>query len=252
MPKFTKLEKYWRGIFSLTLTLVVWELVGRFNLVDEIFISMPSKVIIEGLKLIISGSLWAHLWISLEALVIGFFLSLLIGVAVALLIGYKERTYEFLSLHVHLLSALPVVAITPLVVIWFGIGITSKIAIVFLMSVVPILINVIDATRNVDKKMLNMAHSFGAHDKFIIKNIVFFSDLPSIFSSAKIAMGRGVIGIVIAEVFGYGKGLGYLVSYYASSFQTGKFMFVLLILLGINLIAVYVINVAEKKFVYWR
>ena len=247
-----KNAKYFRGLVSVAAMLLLWEMVARLGLIREIFISKPSSVISSGVELIASGKIWFHLLISLETFLLGFLAALVVGIFLGILIGYKRNIYDYLYVHVLILSALPFVAILPLIIIWFGVGISSKIFIVFLMALVPILLSSIEGSRNADEQLLVMAKSFGAGDFWIIKTVVFYDALPFIFNGIKIAINRGVIGLVIAEVFGYGNGLGFLIASYAASFQTPKVFFVLTILLSINLLATYGVNRLEKRIIFWR
>lgn len=241
-----------RGLISVVVFIIVWKLFASFGIIDELFISSPEKVLASGIELIASGVIWKHLWISVLALGGGMAFSIIFGVFFGVLLGFYENLYQYAKPFIFTLNALPKIAIFPLIIIWFGIGLESKIAIIFLMSVSSILINTIDGVKNVDKNLVLMANSFGASKMHIIKTICFFNALPSIFTGISLAIGKAVTGVVIAEVFGYGLGLGHLVSRYGSNYQTGRLMFVIIILLLLSLLLVWLNESIRKVVIYWE
>lgn len=252
MNVFSWLKKYYLSIISILVFFVLWEIVARLNLISPLFISSPSKIYKAGSVLVLSGEIFPHVWISLKAYFMGFFAGIVLGVSGGLVIGYNRYLYKIFLPYVLALNSLPTIAIIPLVIIWFGIGIQAKIIIVLLMTVKPILINTINAVINTDKNMIKMAKSFGASHYQILSGIVFFSALPFVFSSLQMAIGRGITGLVVGEMFGYGKGLGFLVSFYGNTFQTPRLMFVVMILLVISLTISRIVYAIERKVIKWR
>ena len=232
--------------------LMLWEVVGRLKIIDPTFISYPSEVFAAGAKLIANGSIFSHFLSSMEALSAGLILGIIAGVSGGILIASSKLGYRIFKPHIFILSFMPMVALMPLIIIWFGVGIASKIAIVFLMSLVPILINTISGVHNTDTDLLKMARSFGADNSTVIRTVIFFDSLPFIFSGIRVAIGRAVIGIVIAEVIGYGRGLGYLISFYGGTFQTARLMFVIVVLLAISLGTVGLLTLLEKAIIKWK
>jgi NitT/TauT family transport system permease protein len=252
MNILSKLGKYKLNILSVFVFFSAWEVIARLNWVDPIFISSPSKVFLAGYNLIRTGEIFPHLFVSLEALFLGLFLAIVFGVIAGLLIGSNKVLYGLFSPYVYALGSLPTVAVIPLVIIWLGIGIYAKIAIVFLMALKPILINVIDGVRNVDRKLIGMARSFGADDYFILRTVTFFGALEFSFSALRSAVGRSITGLIVGEAYGYGKGLGFLVSYYGGNFQTSRLMFAIILLLFISLCLINIIKILERKIIKWK
>lgn len=244
--------KKWRRFFSVGLFLICWEMFVRMGVLDAIMVSSPSKIFHAGLELIKAGVILPHVIISLEAFTAGLILAIFFGMFIGLIIGSNEKVYDFFWPFIFLLSVLPKVAIIPLVIIWFGIGIGSKIIIIFMMAITPILINVIDGARGVNKEYLEMACSFGAKKGFLLRHLFFFDTLPHFFSGVRIAIGRGVSGIVVAEVFGYGVGLGSLIARYGASYQTARLMFAILILVLFSLVFLWLNEVIRKKVICWE
>lgn len=240
------------SVFSVLIFLALWQAASLINPKLLIFISSPARILAEGLELVSRGNFWVHVTASLTAFSLGFFPAVILAVAAGLVIGYYKKIFAAFKPHVFVLSSLPMAALAPLFIIWFGIGLAAKAAIVFLMALPPVLVNTIDGTKNADKELIKMAKSFGAGDLTVLKNVIFFSALPFIFSGSRLAVGRAVIGLVISEVFGYGKGLGFLVSFYGSTFQVGRLMFVIMLLLGFNMAMISLINLIKKLTVRWE
>ncbi|KKU54999.1 MAG: Binding-protein-dependent transport system inner membrane component [Candidatus Moranbacteria bacterium GW2011_GWE1_49_15] len=240
------------GFFSVSAFLLLWEIAGRLKWIDPMFISYPTRVISDGIDLVLSGKITPHFIISVETLLLGFLLAVVVGVLGGLLIGSDERLYALFRPYVLFLNSLPKIAIVPLIIIWFGIGFSSKVVIVFLMSLIPILMNSIEGSRNVNGELVRMARSFKFRKREIMAKVVFFNAIPFVFAGMRMAAGKAVIGLVIAEVFGYGKGMGYLLSFYGTNFQTSRLMFLVLVFAALNLSLIRVIGILEKKVVKWK
>jgi NitT/TauT family transport system permease protein len=232
--------------------LLGWELISRMGLISKLFTSRPSEILSAGLQLTADGIFWQHFWISMETLFSGLLLAACCGLFLGILIGASKKTYEFFRPFIFAANALPVVAVIPIIILWFGIGFFAKIFIVFFMAVIPILINTIDGVRNIDQKLIVMAKSLHASNFFMLKKIMFPGALPQSFTGLKSAVGRSIVALVLSEVFGYGKGLGYLISSYGAAFQTARLMFVLLILLAISLTLTKLLVIIEKRMLVYN
>ena len=239
-------------LFPILLLLTTWEICSYFNLIQAIFISSPAKVFNAFIVLFSTGSILIHLQTSLLTLLGGLFCAISLGIPAGIIIGYFEKIYIFSKVYIYLLNALPLVAIIPLILIWLGIGFSSKIFVVFLLSVTPILINTLDGVHSANKKRLMMAKTFNASNLFILKTITIYEAIPFIFSGLKLAIGRSIAGVIIAELFGYGKGLGYLITYYGGTFQTANLIAIIIIILTISLFGIFLISFLEKNVVYWK
>jgi len=120
------------------------------------------------------------------------------------------------------------------------------------MALPSIIINTIDGVKNTDKELLKMAKSFKAGKLFTIKSIMFYKSLPFIFSGMRIAVGKSIIGLVVAEIFGYGIGLGYLVSFYGANFAAAKLIFIIFVLLGIALTMTGLLAAVSRIVIRWQ
>jgi ABC-type nitrate/sulfonate/bicarbonate transport system permease component len=239
------------SLMSIFGFLALWELVSFRELIDPLFIGRPSQILLELFSLFSSGFIYEHIIYSGQALLLGLLLALVLGILGGIALGSNKKIYSAVSPFVYAIQATPIIAILPLIIIWLGIGIQAKVAIIFAMAFVPIIIASIEGVRAVDSSYLDMARSFGATRIFIIKKIVIYDILPILFSGIKIAMGRGVIGLIVAEFFGLGRGLGYLVSFYGSTLQTDKLMAIIILLLVINFSLLGLVDLTKKNILKW-
>lgn len=235
---------------SVLIFLITWQAVSYFEIVNPLFIGTPTQIIVELVDLFRAGFIFVHLSSSLQALFFGFGLSILVGVFGGLMLGTSEKLYKIFSPYVFGLNAIPKVAIMPLIIIWFGIALEAKIVVIFIMAVVPIMVATMDSARSVDPSFVGMAKSFGAPKSFITRNITIFYSLPAIFSGIRIAIGRAIVGMVVAEFLGLGRGLGYLVSYYGATLQTNKMMAVLIVILVINFTLLALVDMIKNNFTW--
>ena len=237
-------------VFSLALTLGIWEWYGRG--VDPIFFSYPTAIVSAFPVMVKSGELQKALLLTLEGLVIGFILSIVVGVTIGLLMG-RYRLFDYLiDLQVSALYSTPNVALIPLLILWFGLGMTSKIVIVFLAAVFPIIVNTYGGVRNVSRSLVEIAQAEGAVERQIFGKIIVPASLPFIMSGIRLAVGRAVVGMVVAEMFTAMSGLGGAIVYYSNAFATDKLfvVIILLALLGVGLTET--VKLLEVKMAPWK
>jgi NitT/TauT family transport system permease protein len=237
-------------IFSLVLTLGIWEWYGRG--VDPIFFSYPTAIVSALPVMLNSGELQKALLLTLQGLVIGFSSSIVVGVVIGLLMG-RYRLFDYLvDLQISALYSTPNVALIPLLILWFGLGMTSKIVIVFLAAVFPIIVNTYGGVRNVSGGLVEIAQAEGAVERQIFGKIILPASLPFIMSGIRLAVGRAVVGMVVAEMFTAMSGLGGAIVYYSNAFATDKLfvVIILLALLGVGLTEM--VKLLEVKMAPWK
>jgi sulfonate transport system permease protein len=220
----------------LVLILVVWELVGP--LVSPILFSYPSKIAVAFYELtFVTGELPYYAVESLQVLFYGLGLAILVGVPLAVLMARLRPVDWALDLPINALYATPMVALVPLLVLWFGIYMQAKVIVVFLFAVFPILINTYQGVRECDKNLLEVARSFRASEWRMWQDVLLPFALPYIAAGIRLAIGRGLVGMVIAEFYTTISGLGYMITRYAHIFETDKTFVpvILLMFLGVSL-----------------
>jgi NitT/TauT family transport system permease protein len=215
-------------IAALAVFLAFWEYFGRD--INPIFGSYPSAIFAAFIELVRNGKLGAALWQSLQPFFIGYGLAIVIGVPFGLVIGRFWIAEAALGILVTGGYAMPLVALVPLLVLWFGLGFMVKAAVIFLMSVFPICINTWLGVKSVPKTLIEVGKSLVASDAAILRRIVLPATLPYIMAGIRLAVGRAVVGMVIAEFFTTISGLGAIIINAANNFDTAT-MFVPIIVL---------------------
>ncbi len=233
----------------LILILAVWELLGP--LVNPILFSHPSKIAAAFYELTMSGELPYYAAESLQILFYGLAFAIMVGVPLAVLMARFKPIDWALDLPINALYSTPMVALVPLLVLWFGIYMQAKIIVVFLFAVFPILINTYQGVRECDRNMIEVARSFRSNEWKMWQDVLFPFALPYIAAGVRLAIGRGLVGMVIAEFYTTISGLGFMISRYANIFETDKTFVpvILLMFLGIALTAS--LKWVERRIAPW-
>ncbi len=236
-------------LISLTIALVAWQMVGAR--IDPILFTTPTAVAIAAVDMIRSGELWTYLWPSLAVFAVGLTLAAVGGIAVGLLLARYWVLDVALGVYITFLYSIPSVALVPLIVLWAGFESTAKIIILFLFAFFPMAINTFQGVKAVDPKLLEVGRAFRCSEGQLWTNIVLPAALPFIVTGLRLAVGRGLIGMVLADLYTAISGIGYLIVRTASTYQVDK-MFVPIVtlgLLGVSLTAL--LRVAEKHVAPW-
>jgi len=166
--------------------------------------------------------------------------------------GWYGRVNAALDPFVSALYATPRIALLPLVMIWFGIGLMSKIAIVFLGAVFPILVNTITGVRTIDAEFIKVARAFGSSDRQLFVKVALPSSVPLLLTGLRLGLGHGLIGIVVGEMFGATQGLGFLISVAGARFQTDRVMVGIIIIALAGMAMTAILRAIERRFERWR
>jgi len=235
---------------SILFFLVVWEIYGRET--DPILFTYPTAVVEAFFKLLASGELLRQMAVSLGALAAGFGLSLILGVGLGLAMGRSRLAEAIFEPHVNALYATPQVALTPLFMMWFGLGLAVKVAVVFLFAFFPILINTASGAKNVSASIVEVGRAYQASRRQIMFKIVFPAALPFIMAGVRIAVGRGLVGMIVAELFTAITGLGAMLSLYGNIFETAKMFVVIIALAGLGIGLIHATQMLERKMARWK
>ena len=221
----------WLGAIGVVGFFLAWELSTRFEILNPFFFPPFTKIIAKGYELFANGTIWEHMWFSLTNFIIGFVISVALGVVIGIPMGwYKSvsKTFDPLLSGVY---ATPLIALLPLIIMMFGLGAISKIIMTVLAAVFPILINTMAGIANTDNRLITMARAFGAKDSTIFLKVSLPGSLPYIAAGMRVALGRALVYIVVAEQYGAATGLGYLSSVAAQRFQMAA-MFVPIVIIA--------------------
>jgi len=235
---------------SLAIVLAVWEYFGRD--INPVFGSYPSAIAAAFWEMTLSGQLETALFQSLQPFIAGFSLAIAVGVPLGLVIGRFRAVEAAVGIFVTAGYAMPLLALVPLLMLWLGLGFKVKMAVVMLMSVFPICINTWLGVTAVPKSLIDVAKSFVASDQTILRRIVLPATLPYIMAGIRLAVGRAVVAMIVAEFFTAISGLGAIIINSANNFDTAR-MFVPVVVLmvlatGLNA----VIGVIERRVAPWQ
>lgn len=217
-------------IVSLIVVLLLWEFVG--NKIDPTLFTTPSKIAVAAVQMIGDGELWNYLAPSLLVLLIGLSMAVVIGVLIGVLLARFWILDLALGVYITFLYSIPSVALVPLIVLWAGFDMTAKVIILFLFAFFPMTINTYQGVKNVDPKLLEVGRSFRCSEQQLWKNIILPGALPFIITGLRLAIGRGLIGMVLADLYTAISGIGYLIVRTASTYEVDK-MFVPIVTLGL-------------------
>jgi NitT/TauT family transport system permease protein len=236
-------------VISLVVVLGAWEYLGRH--INPVLFTYPTAVGSAAMKMIASGELWKYLSQSLIVLFAGLGLATVFGIALGLIMARFWVVDVALDTYITALYSIPSVALVPVLVLWFGFEITAKIAVVFLFTFFPIVINTHQGVKNVDNRLTEVGRAFRCSERQLWIHIVLPAAVPFIVTGLRLAIGRGLIGMVLADLYTAITGIGYLISRYASIYRTDA-MFVpiaALGLLGITLTGL--LRIVEKRVAPW-
>jgi NitT/TauT family transport system permease protein len=236
-------------VVSLAIALALWE-VAAWN-VDPVLFTSPTKVAVAAYKMVLSGELWTYLWPSLVVLGIGFALAVVFGIAIGLLLARFWVLDVALTVYITFLYSIPSVALVPLIVLWAGFDTTAKVIILFLFAFFPMVINTYQGVKSVDPKLLEVGRAFRCSEGQLWGNIVLPAALPFIVTGLRLALGRALIGMVLADLYTAISGIGYLIVRTASTYQVDK-MFVPIVTLGLlGVTFTALLRLAEKYVAPW-
>ncbi len=234
---------------SLVVVLVVWEIYGRS--VNPILFTYPTAVARAAVDVIGSGELWKYLSASLVIFAQGLVISIIIGIPLGVLMARFHTVDTILEMYINALYALPTVAIVPLLVLWFGFDTTAKTVIVFLFTIFPLILNTYQGVRNVESNLLEVARSFNSSERRLWLDVIIPSALPYILVGLRLAIGRGLVGIVIADFYTAVTGIGYLIVQYANNFETAKLFVPIIVLMLLGVVLTGLLSMLEKRITPW-
>ena len=240
-----------RAVISFVAVGILWELAGRSGQWPLVVTPLSSIFASFG-KMVSTGEIWKHVYASSVEFFWGFVLAAVVGIALGIAIATSDVIRDFVDPWISALYSTPTVALAPLFIIIFGIDTPSKIAVVFLLAVFPVVINTATGIRTTDRVYLEVAHSYCATRGQIFTKVLIPSALPFIVAGLRLAIGRGLVGVVVGELFGARAGLGYLVLTSSQLFDTSGLWVGVFILAGTGILSVVLLQKVERRMAPWR
>lgn len=237
--------------FMLAL-LVIWQLVAALGIEPPIILPSPGNVVRAFVGLFSSSDIWADFAASGQELLYGFALAAAVGISAGLVIGWYPKLGYFVDPFINFVYAVPRVALGPLLIVWLGIGLSSKVALVFLIAVFPVLVNTSTGIRSLDPNLIQVARCFGASDLKIFRTIALPGSVPFILGGLRLAVGQSLVGVFVAELLGAQFGIGAMVDVSSQQFQTDKVFAGLLIFAVAGVVLTAIVRWIEQSFDAWR
>jgi NitT/TauT family transport system permease protein len=237
-------------LLSLAAILGGWEWYGRRA--NPLLFTYPTAIGQAALELGRTSALWTALGQSLSVLAWGLLLSTVIGVAAGLAIGRSRIVDAMLQVPLDALYATPTVALVPVIVLWVGFGPVAKVVVVFLFAVFAIVLNTARGVREADPELVEVARSYLAGEIGLWRDVVLPSALPYVVTGIRLAVGRALVGVVIAELYTSIAGLGYLLVTYANTFQTARVFVPVVILMALGVALTWLLHLVEARLAPWR
>lgn len=241
-----------RTIVSISVGLLIWEFVGRFVVTDRLFFEPFSRVIAALIDMATQGTLLDDLWVSGAEYLLGFVLSAVAGVVFGVVVGANQRLFEYVDPWISALYVTPLVALTPFFILVFGIGYESKVALVFALSVFPVLINTTTGIRSVDRNYLEVARAFNLSRRQTFTKVLVPASVPFIVGGLRLASGRALIGVVVGELFFSSAGVGHAIALAGQTFDTAQILAGVLIFAASGVASTALLRRLERRLAPWR
>jgi NitT/TauT family transport system permease protein len=250
-----RFEAHILGTGSIVALLLVWEVVPHLVTMSpgtKLFFTIPSQVVGTLWTMFATGTVWTPLGVSASGFALGLGLAIAVGLPLGVLIGRSQTLNAMIDPFVTAFNATPRLVFLPLVMLWFGLGLWTKVVIVFIGALFPILINTYEGVRNADKVLINVVRSFGAKEWDVARLVVVPNALPYIIAGLRLAIGRAVLGVVVAEFFGSESGLGVMMVQAAGRYQVAVVFSGLIIFAALSLLMTALVKLLEDRLTRWR
>jgi NitT/TauT family transport system permease protein len=233
-----------------------WELAGRLNWVDPFFYATPSAIagrlydwMTEGTS---EGPLWYHLWVTMEEAMLGFVSGSLAGILIGIALGRNRMAADIFSIYIKVINAIPRVVLAPIFIMLFGLGLTSKVALAFVMVFFVVFHNAFQGVREADRAMIANARILGASDWQVTRSVIVPSAMSWIFASLHVSFGFAIIGAIVGEFVGSRYGIGLLINIAKGSFDAAGMYAAIVVVVVVALVAEYLMTMAENRLAKWR
>lgn len=237
---------------SVIAGLLLWEFVGDFVVHNSLFLATPSQSFVSMIKLWNTGVLQHDIVVSFEEFIVGFVIASIAGIIIGLFTATFDRVSLILTPWISGLYATPIIAVAPLLILWFGVGIWSKIAVVISLVIFPMIISTEAGIRHTDAQLIEAARSFGATQQQIFAKVMLPSALPLILAGLRLGVGRGLIGVVVGELAGSRAGIGYMINEASQVFNMPQLFAGVIVLAAAGILLTAGFERAERVLVPWK
>jgi ABC-type nitrate/sulfonate/bicarbonate transport system permease component len=241
------------GLSSFIFLVGGWELLLTYVIpVNPFFFTKPSLIAIAFRDQIVTGKLWHDLAVSSQAFIWGFSFAVALGIPLGAVMGWNRRVEYALDPFLTALYASPLVAVAPLLIIFFGVGLMGKAILVFLLAVFPFVFNVFAGVKSADPVLINVVRAFGGGEKDLYLKVIFPSTLPYVAAAARLAIGRGLVGIIVGEFYAASEGIGFAISQAGDTYKLPDMFVGILILAIVAVVLTEAMRRLEATLAPWR
>ncbi len=241
------------GTFSVLFLVAAWELLLTYVIpVNPFFFTKPSLIAVAFREQISTGKLWRDLAVSSRAFIWGFGFAVVVGIPLGAVMGWRRRVEYALDPFLTALYASPLVAVAPLLIIFFGVGLLGKALLVFLLSVFPFVFNTFAGVKSADPLLINVVRAFGGKERDLYLKVILPSTLPYIAAGARLAIGRGLVGIIVGEFYAASEGIGFAILQAGDTYRLPDMFVGIVILSMIAVLLTEVMRRLETALAPWR
>jgi len=240
------------GTLSVIGVLTVWQLVANARIMPVLFLPGPTDVAEAFVQLFQTDEIWLDIATSAQEMAVGYGMAIVFGLAIGLGMGWYTRFQYAMDPFVNFFYSTPRIVLIPLFIIWFGIDMPSKVAVIFLGALFPIIINTMAGVRNTENALLRVARSFGASDALIFRRVVLPGSVPFVLTGFRLGIGHALTGVVVAELIAARHGVGQLIAIAGQTFQTPKMLAGVILIAGTGMLLTTVQQKIENRFQAWR
>lgn len=237
---------------SIIAGVVLWQVIGQFVVGNSLFLATPVQTISGINAMWASGSLERDLAVSGQEFLYGFLIGTAIGIAVGAIIAKNRIAKRIFTPYISGFYATPIIALAPIVILWFGLGIWSKVVVVISLVVFPQIINTEVGIRTTDQNLRDVARSFGATPGQAFRKVDMWSSLPAVLAGLRLGVGRALIGVVVGELFGAKAGLGLAIDNAQSEFNMPQLFAGVVIFAIAGIIFTYLVSLVERRLTPWE
>jgi len=240
------------GTLSVVAFVVTWQVVLSLIRWDPFFMTTPWLIATAVREQILGGRLWHDMAVSAEAFAVGFALAIVVGIPVGLVMGWRRRAAYALDPLLSALYASPLIALAPLVIITAGVGMGARALLVFLLAVFPFVFNTFAGVRCTDPLLVSVVRSFGGTDRDLYLKVILPSVVPYVVAAARLAIGRGLIGVLVGEFYAASEGLGFAISRFGDTYRLPEMFSGILVLAVVAVGLTSVVRRLEAVVAPWR
>lgn len=240
------------GILTVAVVLGIWQAIAMSGMVNKLILPSPTDVADALVLIFQTPTVWIDLATSGQELATGYGLAIVVGLFLGMLMGWYTRFQYALDPFVNFFYSTPRVALVPIFIFALGIGIESKVAVIFLGAVFPIIINTMAGVRNTEAALLRIAKSFGASQTLIFRRVVLPGSVPFILTGFRLGIGHALTGLIVAEYIGARHGIGQLIAIAGQTFQMPKMFAGIVLVAATGMLLTTLLQRVENRFQSWR